>query len=700
MAAVTLVGPPEIYTLNPTTTTTVVADPTPTTVTTTTAATTNNTFLDQMMANFNTLSTTRYPPMGLTENMSPTFLSTGNPCLDFFFHVVPDTPSETLLERLQLAWSQNPLTTLKLVCNLRGVRGTGKSDREGFYAAALWFHQHHPKTLASNVPYLADFGYFKDLPEILYRLLEGSSVRKTQKQEWNQRKIGSKNKRSQVQPVLVLEKQTKKLCRDNVPAKAATPISNPFMILTQSSEEDIEKDSLMIKEMSAKAKAKKKAAHTLKKEQKRIALAKKLAERSGKAKEIAHTLKEQKRIALAKKLVQRYTSDPNFKFLHDSISDHFADCLIKDLEFLKSGSPTKISLAAKWCPSVDSSFDRSTLLCESIAKRIFPREEYEGVEEAHYAYRVRDRLRKDVLVPLRKVLELPEVFIGANQWNLIPYNRVASVAMEFYKEKFLKHDKERFEKYLEDVKAGKTTIAAGALLPHKIIESLGDEDGGKVAELQWKRMVDDLLKKGKMRNCLAVCDVSGSMSGIPMEVSVALGLLVSELNDEPWKGKVITFSAEPQLHLIQGDDLKSKTEFVRNMDWGMNTDFQKVFDRILDVAVNGNLKEEQMIKRIFVFSDMEFDEASANSWETDYHAITRKYREKGYGSAVPQIVFWNLRDSRATPVPATQKGVALISGYSKNLLTLFLDNEGDISPVVAMEAAIAGPEYQKLVVLD
>jgi len=118
--------------------------------------------------------------------------------------------------------------------------------------------------------------------------------------------------------------------------------------------------------------------------------------------------------------------------------------------------------------------------------RIFPREEYEGVEEAHYAYRVRDRLRKDVLVPLRKVLELPDVFIGANRWDLIPSNRVASVAMKFYKEKFLKHDKERFEKYLEDAKAGKTTIAAGALLPHEIIRSLGDRDRGEVAELQWK----------------------------------------------------------------------------------------------------------------------------------------------------------------------------------------------------------------------
>jgi hypothetical protein len=250
------------------------------------------------------------------------------------------------------------------------------------------------------------------------------------------------------------------------------------------------------------------------------------------------------------------------------------------------------------------------------------------------------------------------------------------------------------------VKVGKTTIAAGALLPHKIIKSLLYGYGGEVAELQWKRIIDDLLKKGKMKNCLAVCDVSGSMYGTPMEVSVALGLLVSELSEEPWKGKVITFSAEPRLHVIKGDNLKSKTEFVRYMDWGFNTDFQKVFDRILDVAVNGNLKEDQMIKRIFVFSDMEFDEASANSWETDYQAITRKYSEKGYGSAVPQIVFWNLRDSKATPVPSTQKGVALVSGFSKNLLTLFLDNEGDLSPEEAMEAAIAGPEYQKLAVLD
>ncbi|KAI9170130.1 hypothetical protein LWI28_023028 [Acer negundo] len=173
-------------------------------------------------------------------------------------------------------------------------------------------------------------------------------------------------------------------------------------------------------------------------------------------------------------------------------------------------------------------------------------------------------------------------------------------------------------------------------------------------------MVVDLLKKGKLRNCMAICDVSGSMTGTPMEVSVALGVLVSELSDDPWKGKLITFSESPQLQNVEGDDLFSKTEFVRTMPGGMNTDFQKVFDLILQVAVEGNLKPEQMIKRLFVFSDMEFDQASANPWETDYQAIVRKYTEKGYSvteevSVVPEIVFWNLRDSRATPVAGNKR---------------------------------------------
>ncbi|KAH6821448.1 Uncharacterized conserved protein UCP015417 [Perilla frutescens var. hirtella] len=624
VASPCLIGPPEIYSDSAAAEAIKTFLPEIHQESTSAVAAATNPFVDLMVANYNSIAM-----MGYTENGSPTFLSSGDPCLDFFFHVVPDTPPETVIGLLQLAWDQDPLKALKLIFNLRGVRGTGKSDREGFYSAALWLHYHHPKTLAGNVAAVADFGYYKDLLEILFRVLEGAEARK-----------------------LVKGMRATRRCSWTMQTMRRRGVES--------------------------------------------------ANHEEKSKSIL--TREEKRIERAKRVVERFNEDPHFKFLHEQVSDLFAQRLRSDMEMLNSGKLNKISLASKWCPSLDSSFDRITLLCETIAKKVFPREEYaaeyEGVEEAHYAYRVRDRLRKEVLVPLRKALQLPELYMGANDWGSLPYNRVASVAMKMYKLLFFKHDEERFKKFLEGVKSGEAKIAAGALLPHQIIAALDDVDGGQVAELQWKRMVDDMAKIGKLNNCLAICDVSGSMDGIPMEVSVALGMLVSELSEEPWKGKIITFSENPKLQIVEGESLKAKKRFVSEMDWGMNTDFQRVFDVILEVAVKGKLKAEEMIKRLFVFSDMEFDEASLNPWETDYQAIVRKYTEKGYGECVPEIMFWNLRDSRATPVPANQPGVALVSGFSKNLMTMFLKEGGIMDPAAGMEAAISGEEYEKLVVID
>ncbi|XP_073025467.1 uncharacterized protein [Primulina eburnea] len=623
-----------------------------------------------------------FPSMGYTENASATFLSSGNPCLDFFFHIVPNTPPESVVERLKISWDHDPVTSLKLICNLRGVRGTGKSDKEGFYAAALWMHQNHPKTLACNLKVIAQFGYFKDLVEILYRLLEGPEIRAEKKSAWRSSKKGkgrtrkhyfcSKKKEKSDDPK---DADEKRLLRARVPR-----------------EKRVAANAVKVKEEMEKARK----------------------------------LKHLKVSNMSKRAEERYDQDANYRFLHDKISALFAELLKSDIQALNSNEFNKISLAAKWCPTIDSSYDKATLICKNIAKILFPLEsspEYDGIGEDQYVFRVRNRLRKEVLVPLHQVLKLPEVYMSAKQWEAVPYERVASVAMRNYTDIFLHRDNKRFKEYLENVKAGNAKITAGALLPHEIIEknSKGSSGAAIVSELQWKRIVDDLLKKGKLTNCLAVCDVSGSMYGTPMEVAVALGLLVSELSEEPWKGHVITFSAEPELHLIKPGNLRSKTEFIRNMDAGYNTDFQRVFDRILEVAVNGNLGEDKMIKRLFVFSDMEFDEASVSPWETDYMVIQRKFREKGYEN-VPEIVFWNLRDSSATPVTATQNGVALVSGFSKNLLTLFLEEGGEISPEDAsklasddgnkpspggemnpeatMEAAISGDLYQKLVVHD
>ncbi|KAF9596374.1 hypothetical protein IFM89_009722 [Coptis chinensis] len=44
----------------------------------------------------------------------------------------------------------------------------------------------------------------------------------------------------------------------------------------------------------------------------------------------------------------------------------------------------------------------------------------------------------------------------------------------------------------------------------------------------------------------------------------------------------------PQLHVIEVEDLRYKIHFVEKMQWNINTDFQKVFDLILKVAIEGN----------------------------------------------------------------------------------------------------------------
>ncbi|TVU08373.1 hypothetical protein EJB05_41776, partial [Eragrostis curvula] len=607
-------------------------------------------FLDLMDANFN--KPIEPPPSKtVTENNSPTFVSSGDPCLDFFFHVVPDTPATSVTSLLANAWAAEPATALRLACNLRGVRGTGKSDREGFYAAALWMHGCHPNTLALNARPVSKFGYLKDFPEILHRLIHGGVSTRTPGKKARLAASGGFVARGvRVGRRFANNHKVRKRRRDPATREARIAAAN-------------ERD----RKISAEAAVK----------------------------------RRKRRAEAASRAVDRYGRDPTYRVLHDRTADLFADLLSEDMQKLAEGKVNELSLAAKWCPSLESCYDRSTLLCEAIARRLFPKgsapELPEDLEDEYYAYRVRVNLQK-ALVSLRCALELPEIFMSARAWGDVVYKRVASVAMKNYKDLFTWHDSERFQKYLADVESGEAKIAAGALLPHEIVDSI--DEGNKVADLQWQRMVTDLRKLGKLNNCIPVCDVSSSMNGLPMDVCVALGLLVSELSEEPWKHRVITFSQSPQLHQVSGETLEEKTSFIRYMDWGYNTNFQAVFDKVLGVAVANNLPPERMVRRVFVFSDMEFDQASSNPWETDYEAITRKYKEAGYGDVVPEIVFWNLRDSNSVPVTAGQKGVALVSGFSKNMVKIFLDGDGIVSPRAIMDKAISGKDYQELAVFD
>jgi len=111
--------------------------------------------------------------------------------------------------------------------------------------------------------------------------------------------------------------------------------------------------------------------------------------------------------------------------------------------------------------------------------------------------------------------------------------------------------------------------------------------------------------------------------------------------------------------------------------WGMNTDLHAVFVRLLlPLAVKHGVPREEMVKRLFVFSDMQFDAADGagrdvGGWETSHDAIARVYAAAGYD--VPEIVYWNLAGELQTvPVEAGRKGVALMSGFSPAMMKVFM----------------------------
>ncbi|ONI13162.1 hypothetical protein PRUPE_4G206600 [Prunus persica] len=74
----------------------------------------------------------------------------------------------------------------------------------------------------------------------------------------------------------------------------------------------------------------------------------------------------------------------------------------------------------------------------------------------------------------------------------------------------------------------------------------------------------------------------------------------------------------------------------------------EVFDLILEVAVKENLKAEQMIKKVIVFTthlqptDSRISHVQYDALRSIFETIRNKFRDKGYGDdAVPHILYFN-----------------------------------------------------------
>ena len=160
------------------------------------------------------------------------------------------------------------------------------------------------------------------------------------------------------------------------------------------------------------------------------------------------------------------------------------------------------------------------------------------------------------------------------------------------------------------------------------------------------------------------------------------------------KDTFLTFSGKPELLHLQGS-INQKIDQMVKSNWDMSTDLNAAFKKILDVAVKGNVPQEEMPDMVLILSDMQFDDC-VDYDDSAIEMIGRKYREAGY--ELPKVVFWNLNASYGnTPVEFDKSGTALVSGFSpaivKPLLSGDLDN---FTPESVMLKTIMDDRYKVL----
>tara|TARA_A100001037_G_scaffold63293_1_gene55324 strand:+ start:32685 stop:34229 length:1545 start_codon:yes stop_codon:yes gene_type:complete len=364
----------------------------------------------------------------------------------------------------------------------------------------------------------------------------------------------------------------------------------------------------------------------------------------------------------------------------------------KDVASLASGEES-VSLLGKWMPSVNASSATTKKLGKYFAR-------FFGMQHSEY---------RKTLSKLRTAIDVVEKKMTTKQWDKINYERVPGKAGLKYRGAFSRNDTERYGKYLEDVASGKKTIKTQTLYPYDIVGKFIGDYGTKnnhspadVAALDamWKNLPNYLADKP--HRGLVVCDTSGSMYGAygsvaPIEVSVSLAMYIAERNDDPTFGNAfLTFSQCPQLQRIVDGNIYEKVSALSNADWGYNTNLQNVFNVILQTAKNKNLGNDNLPEKLYIVSDMQFDEACASNEDSNYTTIKKKFEAEGF--KCPELIFWNV-NACGTQVPVTvnDEGVCMVSGCSPAILTAVLSGE-TVDPIQVMLDAIDIDRYASVVV--
>ena len=424
----------------------------------------------------------------------------------------------------------------------------------------------------------------------------------------------------------------------------------------------------------------------------------------------------------------------------------------------------KLSLLAKWMPR------EGQAAATEMAGLIVPGKFFHATRMRQYRKRV---------AALNKALRTVEISMCSKMWanidpTVVPGRASKKYVKAFLNEKWttkkgehppppgtLRHPddpdrmmcREHFQQHFARTASGELKAkGADTLFPHEIVKkavTLGLEHceacsientyckcETNLAERNhlngvWKAMVEAAKAGGGLGRSMAMCDFSGSMAtsgknrDVPYWVSMALGLLISEVTTDEFKNIFLTFDSSPLLHkLPEGNLFERIFSFVGSsitIGQGLSTDFQKAMDLILQQCKAKRVKPGQEPENLIVLTDMGWDRACASNedspytgntyrhvvktavWQTHIDMIREAFKRagedmwgEGQGLKMPTIVIWNLAATcQDFHAKSDTEGVVMLSGWSPSLFKV-LQTKGivEMTPLEALRIQLESPRYE------
>ena len=430
----------------------------------------------------------------------------------------------------------------------------------------------------------------------------------------------------------------------------------------------------------------------------------------------------------------------------------------KDQATLAGG---KVSLMAKHAPRED----KYPELYKALANRLF---------ETEPKYSRRLKALRQALSAMNKVSKTVEVQMCAKHFAEIKPEEVPGRALQKYTKAFLnqpssyrhpEHPRpsaeadrvecaEHFTEHFAKAAKGEAKLnGSKTVFPHELIKKVvhsvdrsrhsysygyDDEREHEVETKMtseekdaivgvWNQMVKDAKEGGGLGRSLAMCDFSGSMQSsgtngdTPYWVSMALGLLISEVTTKEFEDVFLTFDSNPTFHhLPKGDIFERVASIGGHIAQGTSTDFQKAMELVLQRCKTMRVRPGEEPENLIVLTDMNWDAAcgsnqasyytghryrhhvKTDTWQTHVEMIRESFKRagedmwgEGQGLKMPRIVIWNIAATSTDFHAKTDtEGVVMLAGWSPSLFKV-LQKEGVViqTPYAALRCQLDDERY-------